>query len=81
MLEHGIAAAVKPIQDSSYGGALRNLSLRSNVWGEILIGGADFDKAEELIFGFLGTLGYLAEALDEDELADQALEAGPPESD
>jgi hypothetical protein len=81
LLENGIAAALKPIQDSSYGGALRNLSLRSNIWGEVLIGSADVDKAEELIYGFLGTLGYLAETLDEGELSDQALKAQPPETD
>ena len=80
LLEHGIAAAIKPLQDSAYGGALRNLSLRSDVWGEVLIDSANIDKAEELIYGFLGTLGYLAEALDETELESQALQTEPEES-
>lgn len=39
----------------------------SHGWGEILVRQADLEKARELIAGFMGGLGELAEATEEPE--------------
>lgn len=70
LLQSGIGAVLRQRHLPGYG--IRD-PLKFGVWGEVLVYAQDREKAEELIAGFLGTLGMLEEA----DLAQQAMAAEP----
>jgi hypothetical protein len=77
LLQNGIGAMVRPRHFAAYGVLVPDLNM-SGIWGEVLVYDKDMERAEELIAGFLGTLGLLAEAeLSDAELEAQALVANP----
>ena len=74
LLQSGIGSMIRPRHVPGYGGLMAD-PLKFGTWGEVLVYDKDLEKAEELIAGFLGTLGMLAEA----DLEEQALAAEPEE--
>jgi hypothetical protein len=77
LLQNGVAAMVRPASVVGYG--FKDVT-SIGIWGEVLVYDKDAERAEELIAGFLGTLGYLEEAgLDPEDLEAQAISAEVPE--
>jgi len=55
--QNGVPAMIRSEEVSAFGGAITGF----NCWGEVLANEEDLEKALELIGGFEGTLGELAE--------------------
>lgn len=57
LLQNSIPAVIRSEEVSAFGGAVGGF----NCWGEVLVNEENIEKALELIGGFEGTLGELAE--------------------
>lgn len=57
LLQNGVPAMIRSAEVSAFGGAVGGF----NCWGEVLANEENLEKALELIAGFEGTLGELAE--------------------